>query len=189
MSPSPPPPTSTRSTSVASSRVVANTQPTLPHTITSTKTRPLPEEPEDEGPKVVTIASAATHPDGGPIHATTKVTDDVPVDVDVGSAKTADMTTEVLDKAQEQIAAAKAATQEIWQLSGMTGAAPAFDIKLPKMEGDGSYKATSRPLNSEEKSGAWILGGVISAVLLLGGIGSSTKKKVEEKVEEVKTKQ
>lgn len=147
----------------------------------STKAKPaVPEAPDTDElglPRVVTVAPASTHPDGGPIHGTAKVTDDaLPVGSDgaksaLSSAKESadDLTNQVIGKAQEQIAAAKAATDEILQLSGLASAAPAF--KLPKMEGDGEYKASSRPLNSEEKSGAWVLTGVIGAVLLLGGIG------------------
>lgn len=112
------------------------------------------------------------------------MTDDLPVDADVGDASKADMTAEVLDRAQEQIAAAKAATDEIWQLSGLTGSAPSFG--LPKMEGDGTYKATSRPLSSEERSGAWVLGGIVGAVLLLGGLGGKKKKEAKAKDEEKK---
>ncbi|CAK9780821.1 hypothetical protein CC85DRAFT_285957 [Cutaneotrichosporon oleaginosum] len=151
--------------------------PTLPHTITSTATRPLPDDvDEDFGlPKVVTVASAATHPDGGPVHGTTKVSDDgsaVASDGMVGD----DITAQVISKAQEQIQAAKEATSEILELSGIPVENP---IKLPEEEG-ATYKANSKPLSAEERSGAWILAGLVGGVVLLGSLGGKAKAKAKE---------
>ncbi|BEI83054.1 hypothetical protein CcaverHIS002_0309220 [Cutaneotrichosporon cavernicola] len=192
------------------------TIPTLPHHITSTATRPLPDDVDENFglPKIMTIASASTHPDGGPVHGTTKVTDDdltdkvvskakeqiqaakqaedeilelsgLPVDppTSEGSGKPSkplssdEMTAKVVSKAKEKIDAAKAATAEILELSGLPVDNP--DDPLD-MKGAGSYKHSARPLNPEEHRGAWILGGLIGGVVLLGWYGEKKKKGAKE---------
>jgi hypothetical protein len=117
------------------------------------------------------------------VHGTTKVTDDGSVAAASEGVVGDDLTAQVIDKAQEQIQAAKEATAEILELSGIPVENP---IKLPEMEGDGKYKASDRPLNSEERSGAWLLGGLLGGVLLLGSLGGKKKAKKEEPKEEVK---
>lgn len=126
----------------------------------------------------MTVASAATHPEGGPVHGTTKVTDDGTQAKSSEGVVSDDLTAQVISKAQEQILAAKEATDEILELSGLPVDNP---IKLPEMEGDGKYSANTRPLNSEERSGAWILGGLLGGVFLLGALGGKKKKKEEPK--------
>ncbi|GMK53940.1 hypothetical protein CspeluHIS016_0105260 [Cutaneotrichosporon spelunceum] len=76
-------------------------------------------------------------------------------------------------QAKEQIDAAKRATTEILELSGITVDNPDDPLGL---EGSGTYKSSSRPLNSDEKGGVWLLAGLLGGVAVAGWYYEKKKK-------------
>lgn len=123
----------------------------------------------------MTVASASTHPSGGPVHGDQKVHD-------------AD---ELERKLDSEKAAAEIAEDEIYTLSGLPDVPfKLSDIPLPPAsEASGEYKASSRPLNDEERTGAWVIAGIVGVVALLGfSTKGKAKAKIEERAEAVKDK-
>ena len=110
-------------------------------------------------PKIITVASASTHPAGGPQHAVHEHTD----------AHTQETSTEDLPAALPSLGNAInsviSSPRQAWKASGLSSSLP--EIGMPKLEHGGEYKRPDRGLNNEERRGLWVLGGVVGLGLLL----------------------
>lgn len=117
---------------------------------------------------MVTVASAATHPAGGPVSPAAKVEDSYALEFDDPSVLTLD----------QQVEGAVAAAAEA--VSNLV------DVNLPPAPSakESKYVANSEPLTAEERSGAWILAAGLGAALLVAGLNNPKPKK--EKKEEGK---
>lgn len=118
----------------------------------------------------MTVASAATHPAGGPVSPAQPVTDSYALEWDDVSA---------LQLESAAVSAAAAAAAAVSDL---------VEINLPPAvnEREAKYIADSSPLTEHERNGAWLLAGGIAGVFLVGGIASKKSheknhKKVEDK--------
>ncbi|OWZ47132.1 hypothetical protein C356_02800 [Cryptococcus neoformans c45] len=109
-------------------------------------------------PKVLTVASASTHPAGGPVHASHDQSD-----------------AHSLEIAAEKLSSSVPSLESIAtsMLCAPVAAWSSLGLQIPKVGvpqgGSSEYKYNSRGLNQDEKRGAWILAGLIGAGLLLGG--------------------
>ncbi|WVQ83108.1 hypothetical protein IAT38_005246 [Cryptococcus sp. DSM 104549] len=123
--------------------------------------------PASKEPKILTVASASTHPAGGPTHGVHDGTD----------AHTLEATEDVISFPLPSLGAVG--------LSVFRGPANAWrslglglpEVGAPSVEGSGEYKYEKRPLNEHERTGAWVLAGVLATGLVLGGSKSGKKDK------------
>ena len=150
-------------------------QPTVPDNFSVSK-RSTPSLKETT-PRVVTVASAATHPAGGPVSPDLPVADSYALEWDDPSALTIDKSS--FAQVENAVSAATEAVSNL------------VDINLPPApsEKDTKYVANTEPLNHDERRGAWVLAAGVAAVLLLGGVVNkvSPPKTKESKAEEKKT--
>lgn len=78
------------------------------------------------------------------------------------------------------------ASSPVRGVKALTGGLGGLSIGSPKAGESGEYKANSKPLDGEEKTGAYILGGIVVAGLLLGGGASKKDGKAEALKNKVK---
>lgn len=144
-------------------------QPFTPDNYRSNQSLPSAptKTPEESSmPKVITVASASTHPAGGPTHS-------------IHGQPTENPTPE--PSSQDPAASLPslgAATSNVFSAPGRAWKASGFSLPavgMPKNNGGGEYKRPERGMNDEEKRGLWVLGGVVGLGLLLGGPGRSRK--------------
>lgn len=147
----------------------------------------------------MTVASASTHLSGGPVSAVHESSDSASYEADAGAG--------AADLAPNFEGAGKALASAVNSLTGVGKTAGEFSrvlipqIGLPKSANSngggqgsqGEYKPPSGGLNDEERRGVWVLGGIVGAGLLLGGLGSrdsknGLKNKVGDAVDAVKAK-
>lgn len=109
-------------------------------------------------PKVLTVASASTHPAGGPVHASH----------DHSDAHSLELATEAASSSLPSLESIATS-----MFSVPVAAWTALGLQIPKVGlpqgGSGEYKYNSRELNHDERAGVWILAGLIGAGLFLGG--------------------
>ncbi|KAF8710542.1 P-loop containing nucleoside triphosphate hydrolase protein, partial [Rhizoctonia solani] len=135
-----------------------------------------PQEPPSDAPKVVTVASAATHVGGGPSHAIHEATDAHSLE----------------SEAESQPMGIKGLLEEFGLSLNFNFKDTANDtaseflkpvasgISIPNLGKDETnIKDAQRELNQEEKQGLWVLGGIVLGGLVLGSFGNkkSTFKK------------
>ena len=118
-------------------------------------------------PKVMTVASASTHPAGGPQHAVHEPSDSHSQDIaseskDDGPAPT------------PSFSSLLSAPGRAWKATGLSESLP--EVGMPKGGKSGEYRRPDRGLNDEEKRGRWVLGGIIGLGFLLGGSGKRGKE-------------
>lgn len=128
-------------------------------------------------PKVLTVASASTHLSGGPVSAVHESSDSATLDAQATDSSQGDLTPN-FEGAGKSLASA------LNSLTGMSKTTGDFSrvfipqIGLPKSGGGGGeYKAPKGGLDSDERKGVWVLGGIIGLGLLLGGGSSKDSKK------------
>ena len=117
------------------------------------------------------MASASTHPAGGPSHAVYEA-------ADATSVESAEPLEEAAAKAAEK---ASSSVSEVF--SGIGQMMP--EVGTSKMSSggqgaDGEYHAPDRGLNDEERRGLWIMGGIVGLGWLIGGPKKDKKKKKVE---------
>lgn len=177
---------------------VAESQPSEPDNFQSSKQEST-ESTESAAPKVMTVASAATHLSGGPVSAVHESTDSANQDEqqiehkDDKSKK--DSSEAQLVNAGAALAHAVNSVVRARNTLGEFGSSFVPDIKLPKAARGGKggkgaeFKPSGKPLDADEKRGAWILAGVVGLGLLLGGPKSDkNKKSLKDKAEEAADK-
>ncbi|KAG9125231.1 hypothetical protein FRC07_008498 [Ceratobasidium sp. 392] len=139
-----------------------------------------PQEVPDNTPKVVTVASAATHIGGGPKHA-------IYESLDAHAIETPSLS----GQGRESSFSLKGLLEELgvplsfdFKQSGdaiREAVQPALaGISAPTIGKDTTNtKDSQRELNEEEQKGLWVLGGIVAGGLILGGFGNkkSTSKK------------
>jgi len=132
------------------------------------------------GPKVQTVAAAATHLSGGPVSAVHEAADTL----SDKASEASDKIKEAADNLPSFEGAGKSLASAVNSLTGISKNAGEFtrsfipEIGLPKPpkgKGGGEYKAPEKGLDDGEKRGLWVLGGIVGLGLLLGG-GSKDKK-------------
>ncbi|CAE6515229.1 unnamed protein product [Rhizoctonia solani] len=135
-----------------------------------------PQEPPSNAPRVVTVASAATHVGGGPSHAIHEAVDAHALESKTGSQSLG--IKELLEELGISLNfnfkdTANETTNEILK-------PVASGISIPRVEKDTTeLKHAMRELNEEEKRGLWVLGGIVLGGLILGSFGN--KKSTFEK--------
>ncbi|WVQ73090.1 hypothetical protein IAR50_002653 [Cryptococcus sp. DSM 104548] len=130
--------------------------PLTPDNFASNSALPSSSAPSTD-PKVLTVASASTHHAGGPVHGTHAPTD----------AHTLEAS---------ELPSFEGFTSSIFNAPSAVWNALSFN--LPQAEKK-DYKYEKRALNEQERTGAWILAGVIGAGLLVGGPKKEKKKSGE----------
>lgn len=126
-------------------------------------------------PKVLTVASASTHPAGGPLHGLHGHSD----------AHTHEVSSEEKPPAPPPSFGAAmnnvfSAPSRVWKASGsgLSGSLP--EVGMSKSD-RAEYKQPEKGLNDEEKRGLWVLGGIVGLGLLFGGPGRGKKEGMEGK--------
>ncbi|TYJ58441.1 hypothetical protein B9479_000647 [Cryptococcus floricola] len=122
--------------------------PLTPDNFASNSALPSSSSPS-EAPKVLTVASASTHHAGGPVHGVHGNTDAY-----------------ALEASELELPSFSGFTSSI--LNAPSAAWNALSFSLPKAEKK-DYKYEKRALDDHERTGAWILAGVIGTGLLVGG--------------------
>ncbi|WWC70701.1 uncharacterized protein I206_104652 [Kwoniella pini CBS 10737] len=133
--------------------------------------------PSLPAPKVLTVASASTHLEGGPVHGTHESTDAHEFEKDN------EPSIKDLPGLGEALRNVLTSPARAWTNSGIK----LPEINLPKSsESKNEYKSEKRGLNDDERRGVWVLAGVLTLGLALGGGGGSTKSKksLKEKANE-----
>ena len=104
------------------------------------------------------------------------------------------LSSDVSEKAEEAVAEADKASQDFPPLSEVLSSVKVPSVplgyitsglKMPSLKGGEEFKQIDRPLNSEERQGAYLLFGIIAGGLLLGG----GKKKHDDKEKEQEHKE
>lgn len=147
---------------------------TLPQPVTPDNFREPKSEPEPEAsssaPKVSTASSPSTLPGGGPVHAVHDAID--PEAIDAAAKKAA----QEFPSFVASVGSVLQAPGKAFKSSGLsTSLLPEIGPAKGFASGGKEYKASDKPLNAEEKRGAWVLGGIVALGLLLGG-GKKDKK-------------
>lgn len=141
-----------------------------------------PQELPSNAPRIVTMASTATHIGGGPSHAIHEFVDahviehNTPKGRSGGSysAGIKSFLTELGIPLNFDFKQSSRVVSEILE--------PVAVISLPKIEKDASNaKDAQRELNAEEQQGLWVLGGIVAGGLLLGGFGNKRSPSKKEK--------
>ncbi|WVQ96450.1 hypothetical protein IAU59_003555 [Kwoniella sp. CBS 9459] len=120
-----------------------------------------PSEPEASPlAKVLTVASASTHLSGGPVHGVHESVDSHSLEADAPSLKD-------LPSFTDAVGSVLSAPGRAWTSVGVKFP----EIHLPPApEGSkAQYKREQRGLNDQERTGAWVLAGVVGLGLFLGG--------------------
>jgi len=87
---------------------------------------------------------------------------------------------EKLPSLQEALSSAVTAPARAISSSGIAKSLPEIGSAKGFVKPEKEYKASDRKLNSEEKTGVWIFGGIVTLGLLLGG-GKKKDKKHSDK--------
>ena len=109
----------------------------------------------------MTVASAATHPGGGPTHATHDATDATSLE------SAAEQPNPSIPLHSSVVSSAWGATGKAFSTAGLSSTLP--EVGAPKFNGGSEYKASKQGLSGEERRGLWVLGGIVGLGLLLGG--------------------
>ncbi|KAL7423082.1 hypothetical protein Q5752_002381 [Cryptotrichosporon argae] len=150
--------------------------PTLPDNFSaSSPAEPEPAPSGSAAPKVMTVASAATHPAGGPVHGVHAASDahttetaepDAHADADADAALVPNDAFRLGPVLSSLLAGPTAA----WRT--LAGAVPSVSAPEAK-DGEAEYKKEDRPLDANERTGLYILGGIVASAFLLGGAPKS----------------
>ncbi|CAE6460194.1 unnamed protein product [Rhizoctonia solani] len=135
-----------------------------------------PQEPPVNTPKVVTVASAATHVGGGPSHAIHESTDAHSLESKAGNQSIG-----IKGLLEELGLSLNFNFKDTANNTANEFLTPVTSgISLPSVGKDTTnLKDAQRELNQEEKKGLWVLGGIVLGGLVLGSFGNkkSTFKK------------
>ncbi|WWD04809.1 hypothetical protein V865_002880 [Kwoniella europaea PYCC6329] len=132
--------------------------------------------PSLSAPKVLTVASASTHLEGGPVHGVHESHDAHSLETESSEPSLKDIPSFTAAFSSLITAPGKA-----WSNAGIK----LPEINLPKStEGQKEYRSEKRSLNDDEKRGLYVLAGVIGLGLTLGGgkKAKKDKKGLEDKV-------
>ncbi|WWC62499.1 uncharacterized protein I303_105095 [Kwoniella dejecticola CBS 10117] len=133
--------------------------------------------PSLSAPKVLAVASASTHLEGGPVHGTHESYD--AHELEKGGPSLKD-----LPGLGEALTSVLTSPARAWSNAGIR----LPEINLPKSSGSKQeYKSEKRGLNDDERRGVWVLAGVLGLGLAFGGGGSSKakhEKSLKEKAQE-----
>jgi len=148
----------------------------------SSSSKSAPKE-EESLPKVVTVASASTHIGGGPTSAVHEAGDAHTIEVTAEEA--AAKASELVDEAAKNIPGLASAFSNFlsapvkaWSNAGLsTSLLPEIGSPKGLHKAEGEYKANDKPLDGEQKRGAYVLGGIVLFGFLIGGPKSSKKEK------------
>ncbi|KAG9086307.1 hypothetical protein FS749_003735 [Ceratobasidium sp. UAMH 11750] len=141
-----------------------------------------PQEVPDNSPRVVTVASAATHIGGGPKHAIHESSDAHTIEVPSSSERTGGSSLNLEGLFKElgaplsfSLGQSGDAIREVLE--------PAIGgISAPTIGKDTTnVKEAQRELNEEEQRGLWVLGGIVAGGLILGGLGNKKSPFKKEK--------
>ncbi|KAG8742027.1 hypothetical protein FRC12_015469 [Ceratobasidium sp. 428] len=141
-----------------------------------------PQEVPDNTPKVVTVASAATHIGGGPKHAIHESSDAHAIETpsiseqgEKSSSSLAGLLKELGVPLSFNFKQSGDAIREAVE-PALTGfSAPTIGKDTSNM------KDAQRELNEEEQRGLWVLGGIVAGGLILGGFGNKKSSARKEK--------
>ncbi|WWC88723.1 uncharacterized protein L201_003636 [Kwoniella dendrophila CBS 6074] len=130
--------------------------------------------PSLSAPKVMTVASASTHLEGGPVHATHQSTDAHSLE-NKSSSENEPSSSKDIPSLGEALSSIINAPGKAWSGAGIK-VLP--EINLPKSpEGkEKEYKSEKRSLNDDERKGLYVLAGILGLGLTLGGSGGSSSK-------------
>lgn len=121
------------------------------------------------------MASADTHPGGGPVAPGRSIEDSHAMEYDVSDRRGLEAA-RAEDKANMEAEDAETAWHEKFP-----------GVKLPSNPEQVVYEANSRPLNTEEKNGVWVLVAGMVTVLAADWVGEKIEKK-QKKVHHEKEK-
>ncbi|WWC96046.1 hypothetical protein V866_002913 [Kwoniella sp. B9012] len=133
--------------------------------------------PSLSAPKVLTVASASTHLEGGPVHGVHESHDAHSLETESSGPSLKD-----IPSLTDALTSLITAPGRAWSNAGIK----LPEINLPKFtEGQREYKSEKRSLNDDEKRGLYVLAGVIGLGLALGGGKKEKKDKkgLKDKVE------
>ncbi|KAK4684237.1 hypothetical protein P7C73_g5956, partial [Tremellales sp. Uapishka_1] len=161
----------------AADKEVEQTIPSTPDNFLSNATT-APEPQEDNSsslPKIMTVASSSTHLSGGPVHASQDSTDAHSHEMNSETSPTSDSPSVELPSVGSLLALPGKALSS----SGIANLAHLVpEIGVPELgTKQNEYKADGKPLNAEERRGAWILAGIAATALFLGGPKKEKKAK------------
>ena len=115
------------------------------------------------------MASASTHHEGGPTHAVHDAADPHVVE----SAE--EQASEVGASVNGLLSSALAAPARAWKSSNLEATLPSIGAPRGEYKPQ-DYKASDRPLDSNERKGVWALAGVLGLGLFAGGFGGKKDK-------------
>ncbi|WVW84610.1 hypothetical protein I302_106644 [Kwoniella bestiolae CBS 10118] len=131
--------------------------------------------PSLSAPKVLTVASASTHLEGGPVHGVHESHDAHSLETESAGPSLKD-----IPSLTDALTSLVGAPGRAWSSSGIK----LPEINLPKSSKQ-EYKSEKRGLNDDERRGLYVLAGVLGLGLSLGGgkKDKKGKKGLKEKVE------
>ncbi|KAF8610230.1 hypothetical protein BDV93DRAFT_517385 [Ceratobasidium sp. AG-I] len=141
-----------------------------------------PQELPSSAPKVVTVASAATHIGGGPSHAIHESSDAHAIEQNTSKGSKKGTSSAGIGALLSELGIPL--SFDFKQPGRVVGEIlePMAAVSLPKIEEDASNaKDAQRELNPEEQKGLWVLGGIVAGGLLLGGFGNKRSPSKKEK--------
>ena len=129
----------------------------------------LPSEPQhsDTPAKIMTVASASTHPAGGPSHSLHSTADSTALESESEGESAPKIPLAEMPSLVELAGSFGRGTARA--MNAMAGLVPV--VAMPKQSGDGTYKKVERPMNTDERTGLYVLGGVLGFGLIFGGPG------------------
>jgi len=142
-----------------------------------------PQEVPDNTPKVVTVASAATHIGGGPSHAIHEASDAHAIESSGSQGQKGGSSGISIKGLIKELGIPLSFDFEKSSSTVREILEPAMaGISVPAIEKDTTNtKEALRELNEEEQRGLWVLGGIVVGGLVLGGLGNNKSSVKKEK--------
>ncbi|WVF68933.1 hypothetical protein IAT40_003707 [Kwoniella sp. CBS 6097] len=140
---------------------------------------PVSEPPVESTPpglaKVLTVASASTHLSGGPVHGVHESADSHSLEA------SNEPSLKDIPSFTDAIGSVFSAPGRAWSSVGVKF--PEVHLPAAPEGSKAQYKREQRGLNDQERTGAWVLAGVVGLGLFLGG-GKKDKKATSSKLKE-----
>jgi hypothetical protein len=136
---------------------------------------PTPDPDADNTPKVISISADAVENARHSLHETVT---NLSSDVSEKAEEVVEDVKEAADKASKDFPPLSEVLSSV-QIPSVPLGYITSGLKMPALKGGEEFKGVDRPLNSEERKGAYLLFGIVAGGLLLGG----GKKKHEENEE------
>lgn len=126
---------------------------------------PTPDPDANNTPKVISISADAAENARHSLHETVT---NLSSDVSEKAEEVAEDVKEAADKASKDFPPLSEVLSSV-QIPSVPLGYITSGLKMPALKGGEEFKGVDRPLNSEERKGAYLLFGILAGGLLLGG--------------------